>query len=244
MPRRIDIFTLVPEAFSWFVGQHPVREALAQNVLDLKVHNIRDYTQLSHKQVDDTPYGGGPGMVIRVDVVAWALTGVFGIPAQRVREERRVLVLAAGGTPFDDELATQLASDEQDLVLLSGRYEGFDARVVSLLASGELSIGPYVLAGGEVAAMAVVEAIVRKMPGVLGNQESALKESFSPELGGAVEYPQFTRPREFLGERVPEVLLSGNHAAIEAWRREHARVSQWATWACRLPRTTKFADSR
>lgn len=233
MPKRIDIFTLVPEAFSWFRAQHPVREAVAEGMVDLRVHNIREHTRLLHGQVDDTPYGGGPGMVIRVDVVGWALSDVFGVQPDQVKMERRVLVLSAGGAPFDDAFAADLAADEQDLVLLAGRYEGFDARVSLLFASGELSVGPYVLAGGEVPAMAVVEAMVRKIPGVLGNEESTLEESFSPLLRGGVEYPQFTRPHEYSGAVVPEVLVSGHHAAIAAWRREHARPSQWGEWAGR-----------
>ncbi len=202
----------------------------------MRVHDIRDYSTLSHRQVDDTPYGGGPGMVLRVDVVAAALEGVFGVPGRDVRAEREVVLLTPGGDPFDDAFATGMAQDPRDLVLLCGRYEGFDARVASLLCSRELSIGPYVLAGGEVAAMAVTEAVVRKLPGVLGNEESTLEESFSAELGGAVEYPQYTRPRDFEGTEVPEVLLSGNHAVIAAWRREHARPSRWAEWGrSRLP---------
>lgn len=271
MTPRIDIFTLVPQAFGWFVEQHPLADALAAGIVELRVHNIRDHTPLSHHTVDDTPYGGGPGMVIRVDVVAAALEAVFGEPAAAVRERRRVVLLTPGGRPFDDRMAVELAADLtqpteaaepaagrvsgepapaqsaqphegraagdrparaageglRDLVLVCGRYEGFDARVAELLAGEELSIGPFVLAGGEVAAMAVVEAVVRKLPGVLGNDESVVEESFSAQLGGGVEYPQYTRPREYLGVEVPEVLVSGNHAAIARWRREHARPSRW-----------------
>jgi tRNA (guanine37-N1)-methyltransferase len=229
--RRVDVFTLVPEAFGWFLAQHPVAEAIAADVLSLGVHNIRDYTFLSHKQVDDTPFGGGPGMVIRVDVVAAALEGVFGAAAEQVRLQREVILLTPGGRPFDEQVADELAAAERDLVLLCGRYEGFDFRVSELLASSELSLGPFVLAGGEVAAMAVIEAIARKLPGVLGNEESPVVESFSAELDGAVEYPQYTRPREFRGLEVPEVLLSGNHGAVERWRRERARPSRWVEWA-------------
>lgn len=226
--KRIDIFTLVPDAFVWFRQQHPVADALAAGLVSLEVQNIRDHTFLNHRQVDDTPYGGGPGMVLRVDVVAAALEGVFGVPAERVRDERDVIVLTPGGRPFDDQYATDLARGARDVVLLAGRYEGFDARVTELFASADLSIGPYVLAGGEVAAMAVVEALVRKVPGVLGNDESVVEESFSEELGGAVEYPQYTRPREFRRAEVPEILIGGNHGAIARWRRDHARPSQWA----------------
>ncbi|HZJ03814.1 MAG TPA: tRNA (guanosine(37)-N1)-methyltransferase TrmD [Thermoleophilia bacterium] len=230
MTRRFDVFTLVPEAFGWFRAQHPVRDALDSGAVDLRVHNIRDYTSLRHNAVDDTPYGGGPGMVIRVDVVAEALEGVFGVPAERVKEDREVFVLSPAGRPFDDREATLLAESERDLVLLSGRYEGFDYRVVELFASAELSVGPFVLAGGEVATMAVLEATIRKMPGVLGNEQSLLEESFSVGLAGAGEYPQFTRPREFRGSAVPEILLSGNHGSIAEWRRQQARASGWSAW--------------
>lgn len=229
-PKRIDILTLVPAAFEWFRGQHPLADALAGGLVDLRVHDIRDHTPLRHRQVDDTPYGGGPGMVIRADVVAAALEGAFGVEAARVREVREVVFLTPGGEPFDDSVAESFAREARDLVLVCGRYEGFDARATILFASRELSIGPYVLAGGEVAALAVVEAVVRKVPGVLGNEESLLEESFSEELGGAVEYPQYTRPRTLGGLEVPAVLLSGNHALIAAWRRENARVSLWPEW--------------
>lgn len=230
--KRIHVFTLVPEAFDWFLAQHPLADALEKGLVSVSVHNIRDYTRLSHNTVDDTPYGGGAGMVIRVDVVGWALEGVFGVPAVEVKKDREVVVLAAGGRPFDDRRAEELAVSSRELVLLCGRYEGFDARVAGLFASETLSLGPYVLAGGEVAAMAVIEAAARKIPGVLGNEESVSEESFSPELAGAVEYPHYTRPREYLGEEVPEILTSGNHAAIAAWRREKAVRSRWEGW-CR-----------
>lgn len=231
--KRIDVLTLVPDAFRWLLTQHPVADAIASSSAAVGLHNIRDYSTLSHRQVDDAPYGGGPGMVLRVDVVAAALEGVFGGPAAEVRREREVVLLTPGGRPFDDSMADGFAQDPRDLVLLCGRYEGFDARVAALLCSRELSIGPYVLAGGEVAAMAVIEAVLRKLPGVLGNEESTLEESFSAGLGGAVEYPQYTRPREFGGVEVPDTLLSGNHVAIARWRREHARPSQWLEWARR-----------
>ncbi|MCZ7661851.1 MAG: tRNA (guanosine(37)-N1)-methyltransferase TrmD [Thermoleophilia bacterium] len=228
--RRFDVLTLVPEAFDWFLRQHPVADAQAAGLVDIRIHQMRDHSPLKHRQVDDTPFGGGPGMVIRVDVVAAVLEQLFGVPAEAVRQERQVLVMAPGGRPFDDGVATQLALGPEEVVLLCGRYEGFDARVVQLFASGELSVGPYVLAGGEVAALAVLEAVVRKIPGALGNERSVLEESFSQELGGAVEYPHYTRPREFRGLEVPEVLVSGDHAAIARWRREHARASGWSGW--------------
>jgi tRNA (guanine37-N1)-methyltransferase len=225
--KRIDIFTLVPEAFGWFLRQHPVSTAIESGAAAVAVHNIREYSTLPHHEVDDTPYGGGPGMVTRVDIVAAALEKVFGEPAVQVRETRDVYVLAAGGRPFDHSLGIELSQSESDLVLLCGRFEGFDARVEALLAKGSLSVGPYVLAGGEVAALAIVEAVVRQLPGSLGNAKSVVEESFSEELGGMIEYPHYTRPREYGGVEVPPVLLSGDHGAIARWRREHARPSPW-----------------
>jgi tRNA (guanine37-N1)-methyltransferase len=225
--KHIDIFTLVPEAFLWFLDQHPVSTALAAGTVGIAIHNIREYGRPPHHEVDDTPYGGGPGMVTRVDVVAEAMEGVFEVPAHEVRLERDVYVLAAGGRPFNHGVCLDLASSERDLVFLCGRFEGFDARVETLLATGSLSIGPYVLAGGEVAALAIVEAVVRHLPGSLGNAGSVIEESFSEELEGMVEYPHYTRPREYGGEAVPDVLTSGDHAAIARWRREHARPSPW-----------------
>lgn len=229
--RRLHVLTLVPEAFDWFRQQHPVADALRAGLVELSIHQLRDYSPYKHHEVDDTPYGGGPGMVLRVDVVAAALEGVFGVPATQVRLEREVVVLGPGGRPFDDGVATEFAGAERDLVLLCGRYEGFDARVLELLASSELSVGPYVLAGGEVAALAVLEATIRKIPGVLGNEESLAQESFGEGLGGDVEYPHYTRPREFAGAEVPAVLLNGNHGEIARWRAAQGRSSLWAEWA-------------
>jgi len=225
--KEIDVFALVPEAFTWFVERPPVSRALAAGSLVLRVHNLRDFSWLPHREVDDTPYGGGPGMVTRVDVVAAALEKVFGVPAPQVRESRDVYVLSAGGRPYYQRLSVELAHSPRGLVLLCGRFEGFDARVEALLATGALSVGPYVLAGGEVAALAVIETLVRHLPGALGNEESVREESFSAELDGMAEYPHYTRPREFGGLEVPAVLLRGDHAAIARWRRENARPSPW-----------------
>jgi tRNA (guanine37-N1)-methyltransferase len=225
--KRFAVLTLVPEAFTWFRSQHPVSTALENGAVSLDVYNLRDYSRLPHREVDDTPYGGGPGMVTRVDVVATALEEVFEQPAGRVRDTRDVYLLSAGGRPFDHRFGIGLARSERDLVLLCGRFEGFDARVETLFASGSISIGPYVLAGGEVAALAVLEAVIRQLPGALGNADSILEESFSEGLEGLVEYPHYTRPREYAGLEVPEVLLSGDHAAIARWRKESARPSPW-----------------
>jgi tRNA (guanine37-N1)-methyltransferase len=225
--KRVDIFTLVPDAFGWFLTQHPVSTAIECGAAAIGVHNIRDYSALPHHEVDDSPYGGGPGMVTRVDIVAAALEQVFGEPAGRVRDARDVFVLSAGGRRFDHRLGLELSMTDRDLVLLCGRFEGFDARVETLLGTGSLSIGPYVLAGGEVAALAVIEAVVRHLPGSLGNADSVLEESFSEGLAGMVEYPHYTRPREYGGVEVPAVLLSGDHGAVARWRSENARPSPW-----------------
>jgi tRNA (guanine37-N1)-methyltransferase len=218
---KIDVFTLFPEWFGWFREQRHVRNALAMGH-ELELVNFREATPLRAGQVDDTPYGGGAGMVIRVDVMEAALRERYGVDPVQRRETRRVVALAAGGGQFDDALATELAA-EPELTLLCGRYEGFDERVLTELASDVVSIGPYVLAGGELAAMVVADAVIRKLPGALGHADSAVEESFSAALGGAPEYPHYTRPVEWRGHRVPEVLLSGNHAAVEAWRRERSR---------------------
>ena len=231
--KRVDVFTLVPDAFDWFLGQHPVSTAIETGSLALIIHNIRGYSPLPHHEVDDSPYGGGPGMVTRVDIVGGALESVFGAPAAAIRDERDVYVLAPGGDPFDHDVALSLAGSERDLVLLCGRFEGFDARVEQLFASGSLSIGPYVLAGGEVAALAVIEAVVRHLPGSLGNEDSVVEESFSAELDGMVEYPHYTRPRDYGGAEVPAVLLSGDHGAIAKWRSQNARPSPWPARECR-----------
>jgi tRNA (guanine37-N1)-methyltransferase len=219
---NVDVFTLFPAWFDWFVEQRHVRNAV-EGGLALAAVDLRATTPLGAGKVDDTPYGGGAGMVVRVDVVEAALEARYGRDAAEVRDERRVVALAPGGRQFDDALADELAAGGRDLTLLCGRYEGFDERVHEELASDVVSIGPYVLAGGELAAMVVCDAVIRKLPGALGHAESALEESFSPALEGAPEYPHYTRPLEWRGRRVPDVLLSGNHAEIAAWRRARSR---------------------
>jgi tRNA (guanine37-N1)-methyltransferase len=179
--------------------------------------NYRDHTPLSAGQVDDTPFGGGAGMVLRVDVVEAALRARYGCDPLELRDRRRVIALSPGGRLLDDALVDEFAREES-LTLLSGRYEGFDQRIVEHFATDEISIGRYVLAGGELAAMVLTDAVLRKLPGSLGHPESALEESFSAALGGAPEYPHYTRPAEYRGWRVPEVLLSGHHARIREWR--------------------------
>jgi tRNA (guanine37-N1)-methyltransferase len=218
---RIDVFTLFPSWFDWFTGQRHVSNALERGHR-VEAVDFRATTPLTAGQVDDTPYGGGAGMVIRVDVVDAALAARYDADPVELRERRRVVALSAGGRPFDDSLASELAGEEE-LTLLCGRYEGFDERVHEQLASDVVSIGPYVLSGGELAAMVVCDAVLRKLPGVLGDERSALEESFSPALEGAPEYPHYTRPPEWRGHGVPEVLLSGDHARIRDWRLKRSR---------------------
>jgi tRNA (guanine37-N1)-methyltransferase len=218
---EIDIFTLFPEAFEWFESQRHVRNALGAGHR-LGYVNYRDHTPLTGGQVDDTPFGGGAGMVLRVDVVEAAMQARYGSDPTEVRRERRILALTPGGRILDDEFVDELAA-EPALTLLCGRYEGFDERIIEHFASDRLSIGRYVLAGGELAAMVVCDAILRKQPGALGHEESALEESFSRALEGAPEYPHYTRPAEYRGWSVPEILLSGHHANIRRWRLEQAR---------------------
>jgi tRNA (guanine37-N1)-methyltransferase len=218
---RIDVLTLFPDWFDWFFRQRHVRNALELGH-GLEVVDLRATTPLSAGQVDDTPYGGGAGMVIRVDVVEAALRERYGRDPLQLPGTRRVLALSAGGRRFDDALAAELAA-EDELTLLCGRYEGFDERVHEHLASDVVSIGHYVLSGGELAAMVVCDAVLRKLPGALGHGESALEESFSPALEGAPEYPHYTRPAEWRGHGVPDVLLSGDHARVREWRLRQSR---------------------
>jgi tRNA (guanine37-N1)-methyltransferase len=218
----VDIFTLFPEAFGWFEAQRHIRNALAEGHR-LTYVNYRDHTPLSGGQVDDTPFGGGAGMVLRVDVVDAALTRHYELDPVSLRSRRRVLLLTPGGRMLNDELVDELAA-EPALTVLCGRYEGFDERIVEHFASDAVSIGPYVLAGGELAAMVLCDAVLRKLPGSLGHADSAREESFSRALNGAPEYPHYTRPADYRGWRVPEVLLSGHHANIRDWRREQSQA--------------------
>jgi tRNA (guanine37-N1)-methyltransferase len=213
----IDVFTLFPEHFDWFLRQRHVSNALSSGT-EIRFRNYRDTTPLSAGQVDDAPYGGGAGMVMRVDVVDAALEAAYG----GAREEVRKIALAPSGRLFDEDLAAQLARD-QHFALLCGRYEGFDERVIEQLADEAISIGRYVLAGGELPAMVIADAVLRKLPGALGDADSAIEESFSAALEGAPEYPHYTRPPSYRGWEVPEVLLSGNHARVREWRLAQAR---------------------
>jgi tRNA (guanine37-N1)-methyltransferase len=219
---QVDVFTLFPEAFEWFLVQRHMTNALAAGN-EVRLTSYRDWTELSGRQVDDTPFGGGAGMVLRVDVVDAALRGFYGRDSLEVRRERRIVALTAPGRVLDDALAGELAA-EPALTLLSGRYEGFDERVVEHLATDAVSIGRYVLAGGELPAMVLLDAVARKLPGALGHEDSAVEESFSDALEGGPEYPHYTRPASYRGWDVPEVLLSGHHERIRAWRLAQSRA--------------------
>ena len=190
-----------------------VKRAREAKLLDLKIHNLRDWTHDRHKTVDDRPFGGGPGMLLKVEPLFEAIEALQ-------RETTRVILLSPSGRKFDQSIARELAQSD-DLLLVCGSYEGFDERVREALADDELSIGDYVLTNGALPAMVLIDAVARLLPGVLGDDESSHDESFSQ---GLLEYPQYTRPAEFRGMKVPEVLLSGNHAGIEKWRRESAKL--------------------
>jgi tRNA (guanine37-N1)-methyltransferase len=212
---QLDVFTLVPHAFAWLTEQRPVATVLGGE-LDLRLFSYRETTPLRNGQVDDEPYGGGAGMVLRVDVVAAALDAAY----EDLRPQR-IVALSPQGRQLTQAIVEELVA-EPHVTLLSARFEGFDERIVERLATDALSIGPYVLSNGDLPAMVLVDAIARRLPGALSEGSGEL-ESFSDELGGGLEYPHYTRPAEFNGWRVPDVLLSGDHARIESWRKEHVR---------------------
>jgi tRNA (guanine37-N1)-methyltransferase len=219
---KADVFTLFPHWFDWFRAQRHVENALALGN-SVETVDLRETTPLKWGQVDDTPFGGGAGMVLRVDVMEAALRARYGVDPVELRSSRRVIALTPAGRLLDDALASELAA-EPSLTLLCGRYEGFDERILEHFVTEQVSIGRYVLAGGELAAMVVLDTILRKLPGVLGDDASAVEESFSEALEGAPEYPHYTRPAEWRGWRVPDVLLSGHHARVDQWRREQSRL--------------------
>jgi tRNA (guanine37-N1)-methyltransferase len=209
---RYDIVTVFPDIFD-SLGRGIVGRAISAGKIELATHDLRDHGLGAYRQVDDSPYGGGAGMILRVEPI---VTSVREIPGH---EQAKILVLSAAGTPFTQVKARELSSEDH-LILICGRYEGIDARVTEILGAEEVSIGPYVLSGGEIPAMVVVDAVSRLLPGVLGN-EASLHEESHDAAGG--EYPQYTRPEEFEGHKVPDVLLSGNHAQIEKWRSSQRR---------------------
>jgi tRNA (guanine37-N1)-methyltransferase len=209
---RIDVFTLVPHAYAWLTEQRPVASVLGGE-LELRLFNYRDTTPLRAGQVDDEPYGGGAGMVLRVDVVAAALEAAY-----ESDPSGPVIALTPKGRPLTQALVEELAKKPR-ITLLSARFEGFDERIVEHLATDAISVGPYVLSNGDLPAMVILDSVARRLPGALAEGSGEL-ESFSAELDGGLEYPHYTRPADFRGWTVPEVLLSGDHGRIEAWRRE------------------------
>lgn len=242
MPLRFDILTLFPEMFAPMLGTSIPKRAAEKGVAEYHLTNIRDFATDPHQSVDDKPFGGGPGMVMMCPTVIDAVEHVEKLDP---RPARRVLLTPAG-RPFDQAIAQELAQQPR-LLLISGRYEGFDERISQLLAPLELSIGDYVLSGGELPAMVVIDAVVRLLPGALGAADGAADESFGD---GLLEYPQYTRPREYRGAAVPEILLSGDHAAIAKWRKESSaqrtrqrRPDLWTTWQAR-PKTKPDNEQR
>ncbi|HEX5447174.1 MAG TPA: tRNA (guanosine(37)-N1)-methyltransferase TrmD [Pirellulales bacterium] len=213
---RFDVLTLFPEMFPGYLGQSLLKRAIDGGLVEVRLHNIRDWSDDRHKSVDDRPYGGGPGMVLMVKPVVECVEAVRAQDA----EAGRLIMLSPQGRRLDQSVVERLAT-ERRLILLCGRYEGFDERIKQLLSPEEISIGDFVLNGGEVAAMVVIDAVLRLVPGVLGDERSNKQDSFSGD-GRLLEGAQYTRPREFRGLTVPEVLLSGNHPEIARWRHEQS----------------------
>ncbi|MDP2671394.1 MAG: tRNA (guanosine(37)-N1)-methyltransferase TrmD [bacterium] len=221
MPKlRFDILTLFPQFFASPLKESLLQKALAKDLLEINLLDIRDFGEGPHKKVDDSPFGGGEGMVLRVDVLSKALSSV------KRTKNSQVILLSPGGTRLTQKLAAELVQKEQ-LILVAGRYEGVDQRFTDLFVDQEISIGDYILNGGETAALVVLETVARLVPGFVGKEKSTQQESFSVfELEGKkqmlLEYPHYTRPAEFQGQKVPEILLSGNHEKIKKWRHETA----------------------
>src|SRR5882724_7987978 len=212
---KIDVLTLFPAMFAGPLDESIIMRARKKGLLDLQIHDLRNWTHDRHRTVDDKPFGGGPGMLLKVEPLFEAVESLK-------REKTKVILLSPGGRKFSQEIARELA-EQKDLLLVTGHYEGFDERVREKLADDELSIGDYVLTNGALPAMVVIDAVARLLPGVLGDDESSKEESFSAD-GPGLEYPQYTRPAEFRGMKVPEVLLSGNHAEIAKWRAGQAKL--------------------
>jgi tRNA (guanine37-N1)-methyltransferase len=209
---KIDVLTLFPAMFAGPLDESIIMRARKAGLLDLKIHQLRDWTHDRHKTVDDRPFGGGPGMLMKPEPLFEAVESLR-------REQTKVILLSPAGRKFSQTVARELAT-QSDLLLVTGHYEGFDERVRETLADDDLSIGDYVLTNGALPAMVVIDAVTRLLPGVLGDDDSSRDESFSH---GLLEYPQYTRPADFRGLKVPDILMSGNHAEIEKWRREQAR---------------------
>lgn len=220
---RIDVLTLFPEMFSGFLQASILGKAIQRGLVDIRLVNYREFAQNKHGTVDDTPYGGGQGMVLKIEPIYYALAHLLGFPPERdaVRKllpSTRVILLCPQGETYTQAKAEELAA-AQRLILICGHYEGYDERIRQHLITDEISLGDFILTGGEVAAMALIDSVVRLCPGVVGNPASLAEESF---VSGLLEYPHYTRPAVFQGWSVPEVLLSGNHAQIERWRRKES----------------------
>lgn len=212
---RFDIITLFPEIFSGYLAESLLSKALAQGLVDVQLHDLRKWSRNKHHKVDDRPYGGGPGMLIQAEPVVECVEAVQSLSDQ----PGELIMLSPQGRRLDQPLVTHLAAHSR-LVMICGRYEGFDHRIIELLKPREISLGDFILNGGEVAAMAIVDATIRLIPNVLGDERSSQEDSFSTD--GWLEFPQYTRPREFRGLAVPDVLLNGNHQEIAAWRAQHS----------------------
>ncbi len=234
---KIDVLTLFPNMFSSPLDESIIKRARENGLLDLRIHNLRDYAHDRHKTVDDKPFGGGPGMLLKPEPIFEAVESLTG-------ENTRVILLAPTGRTLNQDVIRELAQCQQ-LLLVCGSYEGFDERVREYLADDELSIGDYVLTNGALPAMVLIDAVTRLLPGALGHDESAREESFSR---GLLEYPQYTRPANFQGMKVPDVLLSGNHAEIAKWRLEQSQLRtrqrrpdlmKWTSGAQGVPQTTE-----
>lgn len=214
---RFDVLTLFPEMFKSYLDESILKRARAAGVLEVKMHNIRDYSRDKHKKVDDTPYGGGAGMVMTPQPLYDCIKAV------KKLNKGPVIFMTPQGTKLTHTRTKRFARTNDSLILLCGRYEGIDQRIRDLLIDIEVSIGDYVLTGGELPAMVFIDAVMRFVPGVLGADESAEEDSFSRRLGGKKEYPHYTKPAKFKGLDVPKVLRSGNHAEIEKWRKRHLK---------------------
>ena len=208
---RFDIVTLFPQIFPGYLGESLLAKSIENGIVDTHVHNLRDWSKNKHHKVDSPPYGGGPGMLIQVQPVVECIEAVRGLDT----EPGQLILLSPQGEKLTQSLVSELATYRR-MILLCGRYEGFDQRVIDILQPREISLGDFILNGGEVAAMAIIESVIRLIPGVLGDAQSSQQDSFSD--ASLLEFPQYTKPREFRGIAVPEILLSGNHAQIASWR--------------------------
>ena len=216
---RIDILTLFPEMFNGPLSESIIKRAIDKNVVQIRYFNLRDYAEDKHKTVDDTPYGGGAGMVLKIEVMDRAISEIVG----EDRKDYRIILMTPQGTTFSQKKARELAT-EKNILLICGHYEGFDERIREHLVDEEISLGNFVLTGGEIAAAAIVDSVVRLLPGALGNNDSSIEESFSLEKDGEtlLEYPIYTKPADYKGWKVPEVLTSGDHQRIKDWRLDQA----------------------